>query len=283
MADVVDRSASPPPSPSPNGGVPTVPPSVSSKPDSSPPSGRDARVDQLTREKYEYKAQVTQAQTQLQEALARIALLEQRQSAEDDRSREKRPQSIQDLSEEHLDHVIQEGQGEDPKAFAMAMREIVRREAERAKESATQQAQRQIELERERTQIQRSVEKDFGDSAWDRSNELYQRADKIYGQMIAEAESRFGRGQGRQFIESMPSLQRRCFELADREIRAPDLAELPAMRRELEQRKFQEGLLSGASRPGPERSEAVKDAIRRRDRKSVFANLDIVKSLERRG
>ena len=273
----VDRSVSGPTQPVPpaNGPVPADK-QVPSKPDS---NGRDSRIDQLTREKYEYKAQADQAIAQLRAQEARIAALEQVKGAEEIRSREAKPQSIQDLGDDALRQMVADREL-NPEAVSIALGELDRRSMAKATESASRQAQHMIELEREKRSVERSVERRFGEAAWDPNNELYQRADQIYGKMLAEAERKFGRGQGEKILSTMPSIQERCFELADREIRAKDLDELPLLRRELEQRKLQDGLLAGASRH-VERSEAVKAAIARKDRKGVFANLDIVKSLER--
>jgi hypothetical protein len=273
----IDRSVSPPAqpgSPGPTGGASPSAPAAGEKPSKPASPGRDERIDQLTREKYEYKMKWEQASARLEDLAGEVqALKEQVTAAPRPASTSNgTPSSLADLADADLDRVIQQGSNENPEAFALAIRELQRRTAEQAMKGASKHTEQQIELERDRLRTQAQIQKQFGDNAWDPNGELYKRADRIYGEMIAEAEARFGRGKGRSTIESMPSVQRRCFELADRELRHKELDELPTLRRELELRKQQEALFTGNARP-VERDENFKDALKRKDRKGLFQAL----------
>lgn len=281
MPEIPDRSLSTP-APAPqgvtNGAAPAVEkPADSSKPPKQGPSPYEQRIEQLVREKYEMKSKFEQASARLEALASEVESLKSSRAVEP-RPNGHLPTSVQEYPDQDLHQIIAKGAEANPDGFVLAIQELQRRAAVNATKGVSEQTQRQIQLEAERQQVKSQVVNTFGQQAWRTDTDLYQKADSIYGQMIAEAQQKFGREQGLAYIQSMPSLQMRCFELADRELRARELEELPELRRRAERLKQVEALQSGIGAP-VQRDQAFQDALKRRDRRAIFENLPIVKGI----
>lgn len=270
MPEQVDRSVSPPTPAVPSGqnGSASAPEAGLTAAKSDPkqgPSRYEQRVEQLVREKYEMKSQLDQA-------MSRIAALEQTsRPSEPTRPPDQPITSVTQLADQTLLDIVRKGSESSADAFNVAYTELQRRAIEKAQAGASKQSQQLIDLERERLNVRSQITQTFK-NPWDKAGELYQLADRYYGHFLADAKQKFGDEAGKRFVENQPNIEMRCFELAERELNAGLLNQLPDLQRKADRLKQIEALESGIGAP-IQRDDAFRDALKRRDRRSVFRNL----------
>lgn len=275
----VDKSVSSPAQPTTNG-QPTGGASPATTERTSKPAqpGRDARIDELVAQRERFRMQFEQEKASREELANEVKQLKELVT----QGRESRPDdqpitSWQQFSNKDLDGVIAEGPTENPVAFQNAINEKIRRSQEAAIKGASQLSRQEMERNRYQEEVFSDIRRDFPQAfdvngKLDRTSPLYQKADQEYGRLIQVY--------GKTTVDAMPDIQRLCLAKAHRELTLPDMEELQSRRREAEERKRQEALQTGFGSPRDD--QAFQDALRKKDRKAIFQNLGIVKSLNQR-
>lgn len=264
----VDRSVSPPTPPT---GQPTGGAAEKSSKPAQP--GRDARIDELVAQRERYRMQFEQEKASREELAREVASIKEQLQTRETRPDDQPITSWQQFPNKDLDAIISEGPGENPQAYMNAHNEKLRRVREDAIKDASRNARALYDAQRNQEEILSRIKQTFPD-ALNRESPLYRKADEEYGKLVQKY--------GKDVVHGIPDIQELILHKAKGELSLPDMEELQELRRQVAERKQHEALESGF-RPARE-DQALQDAIKRKDRKAIFANLPIVKSLgERRG
>lgn len=143
------------------------------------------------------------------------------------------PRTIADFDDSAIDEIVKKGVAEQNPGFVSeAMREIARRQADKAREEATRESRASYEQAMERQRVNARIASEFGaEAVLDENSDLRQRADAYLSNFMRK---------DKDAIVKNPELVYACFAAAARELEASDRTELQRLRQEAAERAARE-------------------------------------------
>lgn len=255
-------------------------PAVDAGPPKIPNARQDvqARIDELAAQKAHFQEQAKKQKAELQQLREEMAFLkgQQEQGQRAPETPRKSPaRSWQEMSEDELENAKKYArENEQPALIDAAYREEARREAEKARAAAVEEATKRFQREQLLRDVHTRILEDFGREAFDRDGPLYQAADRYLAE-VRRVEGDTSAGQPYRLYDAFAHAERATRTLGERE-------KLKALEQENQRLKEAASL---AERGGAALSNArqmpdeAKEALKSGDRKAAIRRLGLTKNL----